>query len=307
MAVSALGSRADADAGGAPRPVVLWGIALAGVVAAAGAVGLALTSDDPGQEPGLHAVLLDWAALPYILAGLIAWWRRPDSRLGPLMIAVGFLSFVPTLAWANSAVAITIGEAFDALPPVLFLHVFLAFPTGRLERRPERVVVAVGYVAAFGLQLVAIALGGSGPDNLLAVVDEPGAAETLQRVQQVAIGAVALAGIGVLVARRRGAGRPLRRSAQLLVDCFALALVMIAVLSVTAAFDAPAFEGPAFEWMRRATFVVIGAAPVAFLIGLLDARLARSAVGDLLVELRADPRAGRSRATPSRALSAIRR
>ena len=122
MATSVLGSRTDTDAKSAPSHAVLWAIALAGVVAAAGAVGLALTSDDPGKEPGLHAALLAWAALPYILAGLIAWWRRPDSRLGPLMIAVGFLSFVPTLTWANAAVAITIGEAFDALPPVLFLH-----------------------------------------------------------------------------------------------------------------------------------------------------------------------------------------
>jgi signal transduction histidine kinase len=193
------------------------------------------------------------------------------------------------LAWANAAVPITVGEAFDGLPPVLFLHVFLAFPSGRLERRLERAVVAAGYAAALGLQLVGIALGGAGPDNLLAVVEEPGAAETLLRVQVLAIGALALAGIGVLAARRRGGGRPLRRSAQLLVDFFGLALVMIAALSVTAAFEAPVFEGPAFEWIRRATFVVIGAAPVAFLIGLVNARLARSAVGDLLIELRAEP------------------
>src|SRR5687767_842890 len=102
MATSALFSSADTDAAGAPRPAVLWAIALAGVVAAAGAVALALTSADPGPEPGLHAALLDWATLPYVLAGLVAWWRRPDSRFGPLMIAVGFVSFVPTLSWANT-------------------------------------------------------------------------------------------------------------------------------------------------------------------------------------------------------------
>jgi signal transduction histidine kinase len=302
MAISALGSRADTDARGAPGLAVLWAIALAAVLAAAGAVALALTSDDPGQEPGLHALLLDWAALPYVLAGLVAWWRRPDSRLGPLMIAVGFVSFVPTLSWANPAVAITIGEAFDALPPVLFVHVFLAFPSGRLERRPERVVVGAGYVAALGLQLVAMGLGGSGPDNLLAVVEQPGAAETLLRVQQIAIGAVALAGIGVLAARRRRTGRPLRRSVALLVDFFAVALVMIAALSVTSAVEAPVFEGPTFEWIRRATFVVIGAAPVAFLIGLLNARLARSSVGDLLVELRGEPAPAELRDAFARAL-----
>ena len=270
----------------APKPKVLWAVALAGVVAAAGAVALALTSDDPGQAPGLHASLLSWAALPYVLAGLVAWSRRPDSRLGILMIAVGFLSFVPALSWANAAVPRTIGEVVDLLPPVLFLHVFLAFPSGRLERRLERAVVATGYAVALGLQLVGIGLGGSGPDNLLAVVDEPGAAETLHRVQGVTIGALALVGVGVLAARRRRAGRPLRRSVALLVDSFALALVLIAVLLLTAAFQAPV---PAFETIRRATFVVVGMAPVAFLIGLLSARLARSAVGDLFVELRADP------------------
>ena len=302
MAISALGSRADTGARRPPRPAVLWALAFAGVLGAVGAVGLALTSDDPGQEPGLHAVLLVWATLPYILAGAIAWWRRPDSRLGPLMIAAGFLGLVPTLAWANAAVPITIGEAFDGLPPVLFLHVFLAFPSGRLEGRPERAVVTAGYVATLGLQLVWIGLGGSGPDNLLAAVDEPGAAETLLRVQQVVVGALALAGIGVLAARRRGAGRPLRRSVELLVDFFALGLVMIAALSLTAAFEAAVFEGPAFEWIRRATFVVIGIAPVAFLVGLLNARLARSAVGDLLVELRSEPAPADLRGAFARAL-----
>jgi signal transduction histidine kinase len=65
-----------------------------------------------------------------------------------------------------------------------------------------------------------------------------------------------------------------------MVDSFAVGLLMIAVLFVTGAL-----EGPAFEPIRRVTFVVIGIAPVAFLIGLLSARLARSAVADLFVEL----------------------
>jgi signal transduction histidine kinase len=69
-----------------------------------------------------------------------------------------------------------------------------------------------------------------------------------------------------------------------LVDAFALGLVMIAVLFVTGALD-----GPGFETIRRATFVVIGLAPAAFLIGLLTARLARSSLADLLLEMRANP------------------
>jgi signal transduction histidine kinase len=59
---------------------------------------------------------------------------------------------------------------------------------------------------------------------------------------------------------------------------------MIAVLFLTGAF-----EGPAFETIRRATFFVVGLAPAAFLVGLLSARLARSSLADLLVEMHGDP------------------
>ena len=267
----------------APKLSLLWAIALAGCAAAAGSVALALTSDHVA-EPGLQAGLMDWMALPYVIAGVIAWRRRPDSRFGPLMVVAGFVTFMATLAWSNLGTAFTIGHAVDLLPAALFLHVFLAFPTGRLERRLERVIVVAGYFMAFGLQLVGILLGGFGADNVLAIVSEPDVAETLLRVQLVGLSALLLIGVGVLVARRRGSGRPLRRSAELLVDCFGLGLVMLAVLFLSGAFD-----GPAFETIRRATFVVIGLAPVAFLIGLFNARLARSAVGDLLLELRADP------------------
>ena len=119
----------------------------------------------------------------------------------------------------------------------------------------------------------------------------------MRSVQLLAVSAFCLAGIGVLAARRRDAGRPLRRSVALLVDSFAVGLVMIASCCVSG--DSP---GRSFETIRRATFFVIGLAPVAFLIGLLDVRLARSAVGDLLVELRADPSPADLRDALARAL-----
>ena len=70
---------------------------------------------------------------------------------------------------------------------MVFLHVFLAFPSGRVERHPKRAVVAAGYVVALVPQVVGMGLGRVGPDNLLDVVSEPSAAETLQRVQLAAL------------------------------------------------------------------------------------------------------------------------
>jgi len=101
---------------------------------------------------------------------------------------------------------------------------------------------------------------------------------------------------------RRVGGRPrLRRPLNLLVDAFSLGLVMVAFLYLSGAFGLVSGED-AFEMLRRVTFFVIGLAPIAFLAGLLYTRLARSAVGELLVDLRADPSAGHLRDALAHAL-----
>jgi signal transduction histidine kinase len=296
MATAHAAREAETYSSRPPKPSVLWAIALVGAAAAGTSFALALASDHV-NEPGLQAALMDWITLPYILAGLVAWWRRPDSRFGPLMVAAGLTMFLSSVAWANAPLAHTIGQEFDLLPPAVFLHVFLAFPSGRLRPRFERVLVASAYATALGLELVFILLDGFGPDNLLEVAHERAAATTVLKVALVALSACCLAGIVLLVLRWRGAGRPLRRSASLLVDSFALGLLMLAALLLTGAF-----HGPGFETIRRATFFVVGLAPAAFLFGLLSARLARSALADLLLEMRAEPAPGDLRDALARAL-----
>jgi signal transduction histidine kinase len=263
---------------------LLVGLVVAGGLAtAAVSVGLAATSDHL-PLPGLHAALFTWITLSYVLCGLVAWRRRPDSRLGPLMIAAGFVASLSTLSWANGLVVRSVGLAFDLAPVVLFLHVFLAFPDGRLPGRPARALVAAGYVVTIGGQLGVALLGGFGPENAFAVADRPAAGAALHDVVLVAAAVLALAGIVVLVARRRAGGRPRRRAVALLVDAFTLGLLMIAVLFLMG------FAGaPGFVYVQRLTLVVLGLAPIAFLIGLLDAHLARTGIGDLLVRLRTEP------------------
>jgi signal transduction histidine kinase len=213
------------------------------------------------------------------------------------MIAGGFATGLSGLAFARFAVPHTIGVVFDVLPAVLFLHVYLAFPEGRLRSQFEFALVAAGYAAAIGLQVIKMTLGGVGPQNLLEISTRPTTAHTVEQVQLLVISVLSLVGIGVLADRRRRAGRPRRRPVALLIDSFVLCLVMIAVLFVFGAF-----EGPAFLTIQRATLVVIGISPFAFLVGLLEARLARSGVGPLLVELQADPSPGALRPALARAL-----
>jgi len=248
-------------------------------------------------EPLVIAFLGNWITVSYVLGGVLAWSRRPASRFGPLMIAAGFVNFLVTLSWTTNDIAFTVGQALDLVPPVLFLHVFLAYPSGRLQSRLERVLISVAYATAIGLQLVRMAVGGFGPDNLLELAPSPEAGLAAVRVQLLVVSACCLVGLGILAARRLRAGRPLRRSLALLVDAFALGLVMIAALFLSHVFD-----GPAIQQLRWATFAALGLAPLAFVIGLLNDRLARSSVGDLLLELRADPAPSELRDGLARAL-----
>jgi signal transduction histidine kinase len=266
-----------------PGAVPLGVVALGGLTAAAVSVGLAATSDHLTM-PGLHAALFNWIMLSYLLCGLIAWRRRPDSRLGLLMIAAGIGASLSNLAWANNAAVESVGLAFDLLPVVLFLHVFLAFPDGRLSGRSARTVVAAGYVTTVGGQLAVALLGGFGPENAFAVADRPDAGARLHDAVLAVTSALALAGIAVLAARRRTGGRPRRRTVAWLVDAFALGLLMIAVLLLMGLAGAPGFVH-----VQRLTLFVLGLAPIAFLVGLLDAQLARTGVGALLVRLRNEP------------------
>jgi signal transduction histidine kinase len=267
-----------------PRPALLWILGLAAVASCAVTAGLASVN---GQlyQPALRVLLVSWITLPYIVAGIVAWKRRPDSAFGPLMILAGFVIQLSILQWTNQPVLNTIGQLCDLLVAAVWLHVFLAYPSGRLAGRAERVVVIMAYVAAVGLQLVILMLGGFDDRHLLTVVERRTAAEAMQNVQLLTLSALALIGVVLLWWRWSALPRwQRRRPAQILINCFSLSLVMLAAL-----LTAGAFQLPGFEIIRLATFAVAGLAPLAFLAGLLDARLAKGGVGELMVRLRADP------------------
>jgi signal transduction histidine kinase len=259
--------------------VLVLVLALAGLAAAAMSIALAVTSDHL-EQPGIQAALFVWILLWYVFSGLLAWWRRPDSAFGRLLVVVGFGASLSNLAWANHPLLFTVGQACDLLVVVLFLHVFLAFPTGRLEGRLSRLLVGTGYTVSIGLQLTVMLLGGFGSDNLLALADAQPAANAIHAVELVSLSGLLLVGVVLLVTRRR----PMRRAAALLVNAFAFGLVSLAALLLMGLF-----AGVGFVVVQRLTLAVLGLAPVAFLVGLLDARLARTSVGDLIVELRAAP------------------
>lgn len=265
-----------------PGPWVLWAAVVLGLGTLLASIALAMAGDEL-VRPGLQAFLFNWITIPYLISGTLAWWRRPESRLGPLMIATAFVMALTALQWSSLPALHSLGNLLDMVPSAMFLHVFLAYPTGQLQARPRQVVVIAGYVNVVVLQLAKILLG-SNPDSLLAISAQPALASRIEQFQLIAMSALLLIGTALLLVRRPNPGLVRRRPVTLLVDTFGLALVMLALLYVAG------LRGwPQIETVRHITFAALGLAPAAFLLGLLDARLARTDVGALLMELRAHP------------------
>jgi hypothetical protein len=198
MAASAFAANAPLRPALAPPKAYVVGIAAAGLVAPVYSVTLALRV---GHVSEVQLGLLEWISVPYILVGLIAWFRRPDSRLGLLMIAGGAAMGLSTLQFEHQNHLFTLGTLFDIVPAALFLHVFLAFPDGRLRSAFERALVGTAYASAIGLQFAKLTLGASSPDNLLTVSMQPGAAGVVEKVQLLSLSSILLIGVGVRAAR----------------------------------------------------------------------------------------------------------
>src|SRR3954453_19588746 len=92
----------------------------------------------------------------FAACGLIAWRRRADSRVGPLMTAAGFCFFIaPLLTQLDSALAQTLAAVFRAVWPIPLAAVLLGFLTGgRLESRTDHAIVLVFVLSTLILQFV---------------------------------------------------------------------------------------------------------------------------------------------------------
>jgi signal transduction histidine kinase len=271
-----------ADGAPTPRSWHLWALAVTsiGVLTAAMILALASVRLEPSA---LRVLLIGWISVPYLVSGLIAWWRRPASRLGPLMLITGLAMGLTPLQWSGQPVIHSIGHLFDMVPAAMFLHVFLAFPSGRLRSRTERLLVGSCYAVTIGLQVIKILLG-TNPESVFVVVEQPAVGNVIEGIQLSLVAICLLLGAAVLQRRRSGPGAPHRRPATLVADAFGLGLIMLALLYISGLF-----AWPGVEIIRLITFASLGLAPVAFLLALLDLRLARGDVAALLVELRADP------------------
>ena len=234
----------------------------------------------------------------WIVAGLVAWVRNPTFRTGPLMIANGVLWYGLLLYSWDGSLAVTFATTIDNLGVAVAAHLFVAFPSGRLASRPARLLVAAGYLDAVVVGGLArqLFLGpgqdwchGCGP-NLLLVHDAPAVADALGTAAVIIAIALGIAIAWMLVRRWTVASPAGRWVLGPVLWTGAGAVLTSVTVGLTVWLDA----GP-YHVAVWASWAFWGLVPVAFLLGLLRARLRRGAVTRLMVVLADLPPADRVR------------
>ncbi len=260
-------------------------LASVAVVLAAGATWLVLESDHNDNKPATLALALT-VGLSFVASGLVALWRRPENGTGVLLTDVGYLWFLAALTESNNDWVFTIGLIIGSVGIGTFVHLLLAFPSGRLASRRDAWLVTATYaLIVFGN--AALALVRETPDSSCDTCTstiafwESDSAWTAISFFNSAAALVLGAAILFIVGRRYIEASPaLRRILAPVLAVGSLTLLILVVQIVVNSFDEDA--GQPLSILLLVSFALV---PVSFLAGVLRSRLARAGSGDLLIEL----------------------
>jgi signal transduction histidine kinase len=250
------------------------------------------------HSPWQRAAATVAIGLAFVGAGLLAWGRRPQSRLGLLMVAAGYALLLRQFRYSHDALLFTVFFALGDLWYVLVGHAALAYPAGRVRGRVEQSGVRIAYAAVLALPLAVLVFYDGqrplrtfhsvSPSSLLLVDGDEGVVSALQTSLIAVYAAIGLAFV-VLVGRKLALATPRARRQLLPLMLAAVAIALRALFECLRAFVDPVVASDYLFWWQ---VIVLLALPVALLAGLLRARLARSSVGELLLALERTPADG---------------
>jgi signal transduction histidine kinase len=198
-------------------------------------------------------------ALVYVGAGLLAWRRRPSSRLGLLIVLAGGAILVASLTTIDTPATRAVGAVFQTVVFAVIVQLLLAFPTGRLRERVERRVVIAVYAVSLLLEPPAYLFA---PDGPLSISDRPDLVDAGLQVQRAAGALVVLATAVLLVRRMRRARLEQRR---VLVPLSAYGIFTVLFIPVSSALNDTVFGGSVF-WLGVSQLAVVALVPVVFVV-----------------------------------------
>ena len=264
------------------------GLAIAALLLGVGAL-VAVISGEHNMHRGAYAALALGTGWGFIGTGLYAASRRPRSNLGLLMIAVGFAGLLKALSFSNDSAIFTIGSLGELLIYALLIHLLLSFPSGRLDSRLDRVLVAIAYFNTTVVQLAAFVLSdpqqgcAQCPANPLLIDHADTAAGVISAAQLDISIAVLGAVVASLYRRWRDSSHSLRRSFTpvLAVGSLTFVLLMASLIVEQAGLSSGIDDG-----LTLALFGTLACLPFAILTGLLRFRFSQvEAVSSLVGRL----------------------
>lgn len=237
--------------------LALLGVGLAALLLAG--VEVALVAPEGGA-----AVLYVLTGLVYVLAGLLAWWRRPVNRVGPLIVLAGAAVLVSALQSTNVPPLVAVGSVLATLCLAVVVHLLHAFPSGRIRGPASRVVVVAVYVVCTVLQAPLYLFT---PGSPLAVADRPDLAGA-GSVAQTAAGSACVLATAVILAGRLRRADPRRR--RILAPVFGYGVLAVLAIPLVPRL------GLTEELSVTLQLLVLAGIPLAFALGVLRGGFART-------------------------------
>ena len=248
-------------------------------VGAAGIVATALTAWAVANSPILvnrsgDAVWRSLFVAVYVAVGAYIWWRRPESRLGPIVAGVGFLYAAVSLNASGAPLAYTLGMVAWVVMVLYVMYMYLCVPRGWLESLFDRrflLVFVLSTAVVWGLILAVSPTlpagsdftncGTNCPHNPLQIVSghaQLGVALLTASDIVLTLGTI---GVAMLVFSKARSSSQLRRRA--------LTPLAVVVLATVVEFVVSLFLPAAFPGTRDALRIINGALAVAVPVAIL--------------------------------------
>jgi class 3 adenylate cyclase len=256
------------------------------------------------RRAGVAAVAIaqtQLVGISYLIAGTIAWRRRPENATGPLLVAIGSSWYIPEFQAAPVPVVAGLAFATRRLVNALSAYLLLAFPSGRLSLRRHRIAAGL-VIAGAAIQMPTrllltdripavldhvdrVTASGCDCGNPFVVAPAPGLVAQIEFWTGLLSVATALLVMGLVVLRLTEATAPMRRVLWPVLLGALVALVVFAfnVLSFTLAMTTAVTA--ALGWVLS---LARAAVPIGFLVGLLRMKLDKTAVATLVVGIRGE-------------------
>lgn len=258
-----------------------WAVSALIAAGTAAAIAAAASPAHPELVAAVRAVIV---GVP-IAVGLYAWEHRISERFGLLLVAVGGVCLISTLAESSDPTLYAIGRTAGWVLEALLVYVVLSYPSGRLVSSPDRVIAAVMALTVAVLYLPRLWLAedfdvpspftscvaGCPPNSTFLLGQEPGFVDTVMRPA----GALCVFAVGIAVLWRLRDRR--RQATPLARQMFTLVLVVGAARELAVGVGLTARLAHSTGWtLEVAAWCIALAIPalaLAFLLGIVRWRL----------------------------------